>query len=43
MSVPHVVQNVHSKLQITASPESVSASLHRSHEVRISSTALRLP
>ena len=36
ISVPHVVQNVHSKLHITAFPASVSAVLQRSHTLRIS-------
>jgi hypothetical protein len=42
ISAPHVMQNVHSKLQITASPASVSAVLQRSHTVRISNIRLAL-
>ena len=35
-SSPHIVQNVHSKEQMTAAPAGSSARPHRSHELRIS-------
>ena len=42
ISDPHAVQNVHSKLQITASPASARVVLHRSHTARISNMVLAL-
>jgi len=42
ISDPHATQNVHSKLQITASPASARVVLHRSHTARISNMVLAL-
>ena len=42
ISDPHATQNVHSKLQITASPASARVVLHRSQTARISNMVLAL-